>query len=179
MTLIGKSFSASEIYEDYEKHNLVAPKGGYDLQLDSISLKPTQNGNGKFLLCIWKIKAPSYQGLSAFDILNIENPNPRTEQLAEQRYRIMVKASGHDNITIEDRQLLVGIICSADLDIKPYSFINPENGKPESRDKNVITKLHSSPRFLSSTAGVSEADTTSVCTETAPSKNDFDDEIPF
>lgn len=60
----------------------VLPSGEYDAVIVASEMKPTSEGNGKYLKLELQILSGEYQNRKLFDNLNLFNPNDKAVQIA-------------------------------------------------------------------------------------------------
>lgn len=83
------------------------PAGWYTATINGAEIKQTKSGTGRYIAVRYDITGPSYQGRVIFSNLNIENANPKAEEIGRQQLRSLMEAIGLANLADTD-QLLGG-----------------------------------------------------------------------
>ena len=102
MAMLGSIFKAEDVQEDQP-----VPAGEYLCQVVKSTIKPTKAGNGKRLILNIKIIEGEYADNVIFESLNIENPNPKAEQIAHRQLKQLCEAV--EVTELEDTAELHGI----------------------------------------------------------------------
>lgn len=97
------------------------PAGWYTANIAGAELKDTKAGNGKYINVRYDITGPTHEGRVVFGMLNIQNPNPKAEEIGRQQLGELMRAIGVARVTDTDE--LIGGKCSIKVSIKP-----PQNG---------------------------------------------------
>lgn len=78
--MFDKPFVAAEVKDD-NKFDLL-PAGDYLMQVTESKIEATKAGTGKMLVLTLEILDGQYAGRKLWDRLNIENPNPKAEEIS-------------------------------------------------------------------------------------------------
>lgn len=89
------------------------PAGWYTAVMVESELKPTKNGDGSYLACQFKIQDGEHNGRTVFDNLNINNPNPKTVEIAYSTLSSICHAVGmikvQDSTQLHNRPLMLKV----------------------------------------------------------------------
>lgn len=102
---LGEEFKADEMPQSSNFDPI--PAGWYTATIAGAELKDTKAGNGKYISVRFDITGPSYEGRAVFTNLNINNPNPKAEEIGRQQLGDIIRAIGLPSVTDTD-QLLGG-----------------------------------------------------------------------
>lgn len=93
------------------------PAGWYDASITKSELKPTKDGNGRFLALELTVLGPKFQNRKLFTNVNVNNKNSaEAERIGQQQLRKIMVAG---NLTeLADDSQLVGVRVSARTTIK-------------------------------------------------------------
>jgi hypothetical protein len=83
------------------------PAGWYTATINGAEVKTTKSGTGKYIAVRYDITGPTHQGRVVFGNLNIENANPKAEEIGRQQLRALMEAVGLSKLNDTD-QLLGG-----------------------------------------------------------------------
>ncbi len=92
------------------------PAGWYSVTIAGAELKNTKAGNGQFIAVRYDVTGPTHQGRVVFGNLNIQNPNPKAEEIGRQQLGELMRAIGLAKVTDTDQ--LIGGNLQIKLDIK-------------------------------------------------------------
>ena len=95
------------------------PPGWYIATITSASIEKTNAGTGSYIKLRYDITGPTHQGRCVFGNLNIKNPNPKAEEIANQHLGEIMRAIGL--YRVDDTDQLVGGTLSIKLSIKEAS----------------------------------------------------------
>ena len=70
------------------------PQGLYQAKIAGAELKPTKAGNGEYVSVRFDITGPSHQGRVVFTNLNLQNPNPKAEEIGRGQLADIMRAIG-------------------------------------------------------------------------------------
>lgn len=103
MANLGTTFAAEELPSggSYE----VLPAGWYEATISSAEIKNTKSGTGRYIAIRYDILGPTHQGRVVFGNLNIENANPKAEEIGRQQLRSMMEAIGLPRLNDTDQLL--------------------------------------------------------------------------
>ena len=120
------------------------PMGWYLAEIKKSEMKVTKAKTGKFLTCNLVVLEGEYKGRYLFNLLNLENPNPVAEEIAQKELATICEACGLDEI--EDSTELHGIPMAVRVVIKEGSggyppkneikMYKPAEEMPEKEDDN-------------------------------------------
>ena len=74
------------------------PDGQYQAMITASELRTTMAGTGKYLLLTFEILGPTHAKRKLWDRLNIENPNPKAEQIAQRQLAQLCAALGREGV---------------------------------------------------------------------------------
>ena len=124
MAQMNYALDTNLVEEDRPK---IVPAGNYTAIIESSEMKPTKDGNGRYLSLIWKIVDGNFKGRCAFELLNLENRNATAVEIAKRSLNSIMIASGIDNLTdstqLHNKPMLVKIEVKTD----PAGVWAPQN----------------------------------------------------
>ena len=124
------------------------PASRYNVVVTSSEMKQTKKGDGSYLALTFKILEGEYAGRLIWANLNLDNPNPKAVEIAQQDLASLCQAC--DLNLIEDSEELHNIPVSGQVKIKPeqngYSA-----GNTISSFKEVIASTEDEPAPWGST----------------------------
>ena len=82
------------------------PAGWYEVSINSTQLKQTKAGTGEYIALRYKLLGPAHQGRVIVGMLNIRNPNPKTQDIGIQQLGELMRAIGL--ASVEDTDQLIG-----------------------------------------------------------------------
>ena len=85
-------FDASTVAprEDYSP----LPTGEYTVQMTDSDMKPTKNGEGEYLECVFEVNDGEYKGRKLWARLNLVNKNPKAQEIAQRDLSAICHAVG-------------------------------------------------------------------------------------
>ena len=83
-------------------------------------LKQTKAGTGEYIALRYNVLGPAHQGPVIFSMLNIRNPNPKTQDIGIQQLGELMRAIGL--ASVEDTDQLIG----GHLEVKPKILLADE-----------------------------------------------------
>lgn len=122
------------------------PCGDYLIMMNRIEEKTTRKG-GKMLAAGFEVMKGDHKGRLVFHNFNVENTNPKSEEIAKDHLNKYLKAVGEaeglyamqddDYVKFLDDFLLMPFICTLGIEEgKPYT--NAKNETIEGKDRNKI-----------------------------------------
>ena len=100
------------------------PAGDVIAAIKTSQYKKTKAGDGHYLQLIWTVSSPKkYKSRTLFDNLNLDNPNPIAEEIANKALNSICQAC--DKIGVQDSEELHGIPCKLTLKVDPGNKNNP------------------------------------------------------
>lgn len=117
------------------------PAGHYPAQITDSEVKETKAGTGSYLSLEYTLIGDSYAGRKIWLNLNLDNPNPKAVEIAEQQLAAICDSIGH-NGNVQDSQELhmkpmtINVVIKRDEqygdknEIKGFSNINGDVSKP-------------------------------------------------
>lgn len=85
------------------------PAGWYSATIAGAEVKTTKSGTGRYIAVKYTITGPTHEGRVVFSNLNIENANPKAEEIGRQQLRSLMEAIGLPKMTDSD-QLIGGAV---------------------------------------------------------------------
>ena len=82
------------------------PAGWYEVSISSTQLKQTKAGTGEYIALRYNLLGPAHQGRVIVGMLNIRNPNPKTQDIGIQQLGELMRAIGL--ASVEDTDQLIG-----------------------------------------------------------------------
>lgn len=114
MAFLGQEFSRNELPQGGGFDAL--PEGWYTATITQADIKPTKAGTGSYIGLRLDITGPTHQGRVIFTNLNINNPNPKAEEIGRQQLNQIMGALGLP--TVKDTDQLIGGSLSVKLAVK-------------------------------------------------------------
>lgn len=105
MANLGTAFIADDMPSGGSYEAL--PAGWYHANISGAEVKATKSGTGRYIAVKYSITGPTHEGRVVFGNLNIENPNPKAEEIGRQQLRSLMEAIGLSKLTDSD-QLIGG-----------------------------------------------------------------------
>lgn len=120
------------------------PAGKYLAVITGSEMKPTKNGNGRFLELTFQVIDGSYKGRLLWSRLNLENPSDQAVQIARGELSALCRAVGvmqpKDSVELHNLPLVVNVKCknredTGDMvnEIKGYSKKDSISAAPSSQ----------------------------------------------
>lgn len=134
MAQLGGTFNAHDV--DPASRPPALPTGWYNVMISSSEMKTTKAGNGKYLEIVLKVMDGPFAGRTAYDRLNLINPNPVAAEIAQKTLSAICHATGV--MQVSDSQQLHGIPMQARLLKK-----DAEGDYDESNDVKGYAKIGS------------------------------------
>jgi hypothetical protein len=92
------------------------PAGPYLVQIIHSEFRPTKDGTGKYLLLELEVLEGPYTGRRLFDRINLVNPNPKAQQIAEQTLAAICRAVGKVQVISSEELHHIPLIAEVRLD---------------------------------------------------------------
>lgn len=83
------------------------PAGWYTATISGAELRTTKAGNGQYISVGYTITGPTHEGRMVFGNINIQNPNPKAEEIGRQQLGDIMRAIGLTSVSDTD-QLIGG-----------------------------------------------------------------------
>ena len=103
MALLGTPFVTDELPSGGSYEPL--PSGWYTAAITGAEIKQTKSGTGRYIAVRYDITGPTHQGRVVFSNLNIENANPKAEEIGRQQLRALMEAIGLARLTDTDQMI--------------------------------------------------------------------------
>jgi hypothetical protein len=116
MAFLSQSFDVADLPQSSGGNFEPLPAGWYSVTIAGAELKNTKAGNGQFIAVRYDVTGPTHQGRVVFGNLNIQNPNPKAEEIGRQQLGELMRAIGLAKVTDTDQ--LIGGNLQIKLDIK-------------------------------------------------------------
>jgi hypothetical protein len=124
MAYLGKTYNVEEMPQQQEFKPL--PAGEYELLVEEVELRQTNNGAGEYLLFKTKVQGPTHQGRVLFDRIMISHSNPMAEEIGLKRLNSYIRAIGLSGANDTDQ--LVNKLVKAKVKVGTPSEKYPEPG---------------------------------------------------
>lgn len=85
----------------------VLPAGDYQVRISEAAVQATKAGTGQYIKLRLDVTGPSHQGRVIYTNLNIQNPNPKAEEIGRQQLGDIMRACGLASLSDTD-QLING-----------------------------------------------------------------------
>jgi hypothetical protein len=116
MAFLGQEFSRDELPTGGDGNFEPLPEGWYNATITKAEVKPTKAGTGSYIGLRLDITGPTHQGRVIFCNLNINNPNPKAEEIGRQQLNQIMGALGLP--TVKDSDQLLGGAVAVKIKIK-------------------------------------------------------------
>lgn len=93
MAMLGTPFITDELPSGGGSYE-VLPAGWYTAAIAGAEIKQTKSGTGRYIAVRYDITGPTHQGRVVFSNLNIENANPKAEEIGRQQLRALMESVG-------------------------------------------------------------------------------------
>lgn len=115
MAQLHRSFQTASVAPSQSRDPI--PPGKYVVQIVASEWKPTKAGTGQYLSLELDILEGEHAGRKMWDLLNLDNPNPKAVEIAEETLRDICVAQG--KLSCDDSEELHFIAMTATVKIKP------------------------------------------------------------
>ena len=141
-----QGFDATQV--DPSEEFVPLPAGWYRAMIIGSEFRPTKSGDGEYLMLTISIIDGDYAGRQVFDRLNLSNPNPKAEEIAQRNLSAICHAVGimtpKDSAELHDIPFDVKLTTrpaqgqySAGNDIKGYRSIDGQEGKNKQQTEKI------------------------------------------
>ena len=93
MAMLGTPFITDELPSGGGSYEIL-PAGWYTAAIAGAEIKQTKSGTGRYIAVRYDITGPTHQGRVVFSNLNIENANPKAEEIGRQQLRALMESVG-------------------------------------------------------------------------------------
>ena len=104
MALLPQSFNVADLPQSERSYDPL-PEGWYSVKIVGAELKPTKSG-GQMISVRYDVLGPSHAGRVVFGNINIQNANPKAEEIGRQQLGEMCRAIGLGRV--DDTDQLIG-----------------------------------------------------------------------
>lgn len=124
MANLGFTVNAADLPQDQSGFDPI-PAGDYTVRIAEAALQQTKAGTGQYIKLRLDVIAPSHQGRVLFANLNIQNANPKAEEIGRQQLGSIMRAINLPSI--QDTDQLVGGVMNIKVTIKQDEQYGPSN----------------------------------------------------
>ena len=124
MSNLGYTINAADLPADESTVEPV-PAGWYSATCTEAEVKDTKAGTGRYIKMRFDITGPTHQGRVVFTNINIQNPNPKAEEIGHQQLGQLMKAGGLTSLSDTDQ--LIGVQCQVKLSIRKSEEYGDQN----------------------------------------------------
>lgn len=128
MAMLNTPFLADDLPQGNGGSYEPLPAGWYTATIGGAEIKQTKAGTGSYIAVRYNITGPTHEGRVIFSNLNINNANPKAEEIGRQQLRSLMEAIGLAKLGDTD-QLIGG-----NVKIKLKIESDPQYG-----DKNQVS----------------------------------------
>jgi hypothetical protein len=132
------------------------PAGWYTAIINSAEIKATKSGTGRYIAVRYDVTGPTHQGRAVFGNINIDNANPKAEEIGRQQLRSLMESIGLAKLTDTDQLIGGNVKIKLKVENDPqYGDRNQVNGfasisgaaplKPAASAPAPATKSSSAP----------------------------------
>ena len=125
MANLDETFTVDSLPQSTKGNYEVLPAGWYTAYIKSAEIKLTKTGTGKYIAVRYDITGPTHAGRVVFGNLNINNPNPKAEEIARQQLGEIMRAIGLSSV--QDTDQLIGGSLSIKLDVRESEQYSSSN----------------------------------------------------
>lgn len=104
MALLPQSFNVADLPQSERSYDPL-PEGWYSVKIVGAELKPTKSG-GQMIAVRYDVLGPTHAGRVVFGNINIQNANPKAEEIGRQQLGEMCRAIGIGRV--DDTDQLIG-----------------------------------------------------------------------
>jgi hypothetical protein len=166
MAKLGGTFDASSVEPNAPLEAL--PPGDYLAQIVQSEMRVTKAGNGQLLWLDMEILEGALKGRHLYDQLNLINPNPTAEEIAQRTLSAICHAVGKlqvaDSEELHFQPLLVRVA------VKPNGYNEVKGYKPVKQVAAAGTPIPASAPTATPPSAVPQARPASAANSTAPWK---------
>ena len=139
MSSLGFEINRSDLPADNSGFDPI-PAGNYTAKIADAELRDSKSGTGRYIKLRFDITGPSYEGRVVFTNLNIQNQNPKAEEIGQQQLNKLMLACGLDRVTDTDQFL------GCDVGIKVSVRTSEEYGDQNEVKNFMAIKGSSAPK---------------------------------
>lgn len=103
------------------------PNDKYRAAITESEIKPTKNGNGRYLQLVWEVLEGPFKGRKIWDRLNIDNPNQQAQEIAQRTLSAICRAAGvlhvKDSQQLHDKPVFITVVVKQDSGYEPRNDI--------------------------------------------------------
>ncbi len=125
MANLGFTINQADLPQDTGGDFAPIPAGEYTVRVSEASLETTKTGTGKYIKMRLDVVAPSHEGRVIFTNLNIQNPNPKAEEIGRQQLGSVMRAMNIPAVTDTDQ--LIGGMMIVKVTVKQDEQYGPNN----------------------------------------------------
>jgi hypothetical protein len=108
------SFNAEQVAPQAPMEPL--PAGIYPAAIEDSEVVPTKSGTGQMLKLNWKVLDGEFKGRVVFDRINVQNQNPKAEEIGQRQLSTLCHAVGV--LQLKDSAQLHGIPCMIKVSVR-------------------------------------------------------------
>ena len=98
------------------------PPNSYICTITKTDMLPTREGNGRYILIIFKVESGEYKGRKIFQNFNIENKNEQAVEISKRNLSQLCNALGIESFSDTDDLLNKEVIVKIGLNNKLFGF---------------------------------------------------------
>lgn len=107
-------------------HNFTPlPPGSYPVEIESVEIKDTKAGTGKYLKVQYNVIGEDYNGRKLFDQINILNPSEKAQEIGRRQLADLARAC--DIPFLDDEDMLIGKQLEVRVKVKQEKDREPDN----------------------------------------------------
>lgn len=124
MATLGYQINRADLPADTSVSDPI-PVGWYTATITEADVKDTKSGTGRYIKLRFDVTGPSHQGRVVFSNINIQNPNPKAEEIGHQQLGQLMNAAGLDSLSDTDQ--LIGVNASIKVAIRKSEEYGDQN----------------------------------------------------
>jgi hypothetical protein len=124
MSNLGFTVNRADLPVDSQSSDPI-PAGWYTATITEAEVKDTKSGTGRYIKLRFDVVGPSHQGRVVFTNLNIQNPNPKAQEIGHQQLGQLMAAVGIE--TLSDTDQLIGATSMIKVSIRKSDEYGDQN----------------------------------------------------
>ena len=112
------------------------PNGTYRMHISASEVKPTKDGQGRYLQLVLVVLDGDYKGRQVWDRLNIVNPNQTAQEIAQRQLSAICHATGVMKLTnsaeLHHIPMLVSVVVKQSKGYEPQNEVKKYEADPDS-----------------------------------------------
>lgn len=155
MAILSTPFIADDLPAGNTGTYKALPAGWYTATIAGAEVKATKAGTGRYIAVRYDITGPTHQGSVIFSNLNIENANPKAEEIGRQQLRSLMESIGLAKLADTDQLIGNGVKIKLKVEsdaqygdsnqVSAFSKLDGASAKPAPAAKPAAAASSSAP----------------------------------